>query len=453
MSGAGTGLDMDEAAIIRRQTEKIEASGVLGRSRSYSKLLDYLVARSLEGRTPKELEIAVEVFGRDASFDPSQDSMVRVYAHNLRQKIQQFYADAGRDEARQITVPRGEYRVALAPPAPVASETAPAPRRGWSRPKIAAVAVLLLSVGFLLGVTLRAVEMDSPAQSKYASVAASPIWKPLLDDDLPIMVVVGDYYIFGELDSKGHVARLVREFSINSSKDLDNYLMYKPDLQSKYVDLDLTYLASSTAFALRDLLRVLYTSDKPVRMASMSELSVSDLKSNHIVYVGYISGLDKLLDFVFAGSSLSVGNTYDELVDKKTGTTYTSEAGWPVDYRNYRDYGLFSTFPGPTNNQFVIVAGTRDAGLMQSAQAVTDPKDIEAAEKAMPERGAGNPPAFELLYEVMGFNRSNLDARIVHSAPLDYAKIWGGRPLTESPPKDVSKQVRPPQAAKPSAKP
>lgn len=447
MSRAGNGSEMDDAAIIREQARKIEASGVLGRSRSYAKLLGYLVACSLEGRTPKELEIAVEVFGRDASFDPSQDSMVRVYAHNLRQKIQQFYSDAGRDEARQITLPKGEYRVSLAQPSTDADEAAPPPQRGWSRPKLAAVAVLLLSVGFLLGVALRAVESDPPT-SKYAAVAASPIWKPLLDDDLPIMVVVGDYYIFGELDSKGHVARLVREFSINSSKDLDDFLMYKPELQSKYVDLDLTYLASSTAFALRDLLRVLYTSDKPVRMASMSELNVSDLKSNHIVYVGYISGLDKLLDFVFAGSSLSVGNTYDELVDKKTGNTYTSEAGWPVDYRNYRDYGLFSTFPGPANNQFVIIAGTRDAGLMQSAQAVTDPKDIKAAEKAMPEGAAGNPPAFELLYEVMGFNRSNLDARIVHSAALDAGKIWGGRPLAVTPPKGLAKKIRPPQPAK-----
>ena len=421
---------MHEASIIREQAEKIEASGVLGRSRSYTKLLDYLVARSMEGRTPKELEIAVEVFGRDATFDPSQDSMVRVYAHNLRQKIQQFYADAGREEPHQLTIPKGEYRVAVAHAALPQSEAAAPPRRTWARSKVAALGVLLVSVGFLIGMSLHAVQIDSSPPSKYAAVAASPIWKPLLDDDLPIMVVVGDYYIFGELDSKGHVARLVREFSINSAKDLDDYLMYKPELQDKYVDLDLTYLASSTAFALRDLLRVLYTSNKPVRMASMSELNVADLKSNHIVYVGYISGLDKLLDFVFAGSSLSVGNNYDELVDKKSGEKYVSEAGWPANYRNYRDYGLFSTFPGPANNQFVIIAGTRDAGLLQSAQAVTDPKDIKAAEKAMPESSSKQPPAFDLLYEVMGFDRSNLDARIVHSAPLDYQKIWSGGSLS-----------------------
>src|SRR3970282_588848 len=114
----------------------------------------------------------------------------------------------------------------------------------------------------------------------------SGVGGPLLDDNLPILVVVGDYYIFGELDTQGNVDRLVREFSINSSRDLDDLMMYQPELAARYMDLDLTYLPRSAAFALRDVLRVLYTSDKPVRAISMSELNVADFKTSHIVYVG-----------------------------------------------------------------------------------------------------------------------------------------------------------------------
>ena len=55
----------------------------------------------------------MEVFGKGADFDPSQDSMVRVYAHNLRQKLEHFYATDGRAEPRQLTLARGEYRVSL----------------------------------------------------------------------------------------------------------------------------------------------------------------------------------------------------------------------------------------------------------------------------------------------------------------------------------------------------
>ncbi len=142
-------------------------------------------------------------------------------------------------------------------------------------------------------------------------------------------MIVGDYYIFGELDERGDIDRLVRDFSVNSSRDLDELIMYEPDLLSRYMDLDLTYLPRGSAFALLDVLRVLYTGEKNVRVVSMSELNVADLKSNHVVYIGYISALDKLEDFVFGSSSLAVGDTYDELRNKDTGVLYTSEAGIP----------------------------------------------------------------------------------------------------------------------------
>jgi hypothetical protein len=417
---------MPEAApqqdVIREQAAKIKASRALGRSKSYVKLLDFLVACTLEGRTPKEHEIATEVFNRGADFDPSQDAMVRVYAHHLRQKLDNFYADAGRDETRRIALPKGEYRVVVTLPAPAADAAGFTALPGRGLLLLAAAALFAVGVG--LGWWLRPTTIDAPAAVQ--AVAKSPIWSALLDDSIPTLVVVGDYYIFGELDAAGNVDRLIRNFSINSSKDLDEYLMYEPNLSARYLDLDLTYLPRSTAFALRDLLRVLYTADKPVRSASMSELDASDLRSNHILYVGYLSALDKLYDFVFASSGLTVGETFDELVDRETGKIYTSEAGMPANYRNYRDYGLLSTFAGPAGNQFMIVAGTRDAGLMQTAYAVTDPRKVAEIESAAPAVAADRPPSFELLYEVAGFDRTNLDAVVVYAGALAPTRNWSG---------------------------
>jgi hypothetical protein len=36
------------------------------------------------------------------------------------------------------------------------------------------------------------------------------------------------------------------------------------------------------------------------------------------------------------------------------------------------------------------------------------------------------PRAFEILYEVAGFDRTNMDAAIVHVARLQYESIWTG---------------------------
>ncbi|HEX5421784.1 MAG TPA: hypothetical protein VFY39_17470, partial [Gammaproteobacteria bacterium] len=350
-----------EHEFIRGQVEKIAGSGALGRSRSYAKLLEFLVACTFEGRTPKEHEIATEVFKRGADFDPSQDAMVRVYAHHLRQKLESYYAEEGRDEPRRILLPKGEYRIAVAPLEPLPPEepphTAVPRRRRWRGLQIASAAAVLVLLGVVVGAgTLFALRpsVEQPATA-YDAVARAPIWKALLDDKLPILIVVGDYYIFGELDSHGNVTRMIRNFSINSPGDLDQYIMQQPELAKRYVDLNLTYLPLGTAFALRDLLRVLYTSNKPVRVVSMSELKAEGLRNNHIVYVGYISGLDKLFDFVFASSGLAIGQTYDQIIDLASGKVYTSEGGIPPSDRNYRDYGLFSTFAGPGGNQFMIV--------------------------------------------------------------------------------------------------
>ncbi|HEX6995899.1 MAG TPA: hypothetical protein VF339_17335 [Gammaproteobacteria bacterium] len=401
---------------IRDQAAKILASGALGRSRSYARLLEFLVDCTLEGRTPKEHEIATSVFNRGPDFDPGQDSMVRVYAHHLRQKLDNYYSTAGRGEAVRIVVPKGEYRVALAtleaeeaPDEPPASEPSRARRAPWA---VAAIAAAAAAIGIGLGWWLA---QDRSPPSPVEAVAASDIWSPILADDTPTLIVVGDYYIFGELDEVGNVDRLIRNFSINSSKDLDEYLMFDPN-PGRYIDLDLTYLPRSTAFALRDLLRVLYTSDKPVAIASMSELDAADLRENHIIYVGYISALDKLYDFMFDDSGLTVGETFDEVIERKTGKLYVSGGGMPSASRNYRDYGLFATFPGPGGNQFMVVAGTRDAGLMQTAYALGSLRHVRALEEAAPERSGGDPLAFEVLYEVSGLDRTNLDAVIVYAA-------------------------------------
>ena len=433
-------MQQQELEVIRDQMQKIERSGALGRSRSYINLLEFFVDCWVKGRKPKELDIAMEVFGRGADFDPTHDSMVRVYAHNLRQKLEYYYATEGAAEREKLTLPRGEYRIALhvhaavepqadASPSIAAEQATIAPpvrtltsrfaHRGW----LAAGAALVFTVGAALGVSVNAWHKPPPTPAQ--TVAASPIWATMLADDLPLTLVVGDYYIFGELDTRGGVDRLVRDFSVNSSQDLDELIMYNPTLLGKYKDLDLTYLPRGSAFALLDVLRVMNTSKKPIRIMSMADFNAADLKNSHVVYVGYISALGRLENFVFSSSALAVGGTYDELRDIASGHFYTSDEG-AAEHHNYRDYGLISTFPGPAGNQFLIIAGTRDAGMMQVAHVLGDPAGVRSVEAERPDPHGPQPPSFEMLYEVMGYSGTNLDAALVHKATLTYGQIWGG---------------------------
>ncbi|MEE8543117.1 MAG: hypothetical protein V3S94_04605 [Gammaproteobacteria bacterium] len=413
---------MTEKDVIEQEVAKLTTGDVLGRSRSYARLLKYVADCSIDGRTPKELEIAVEVFGKGSDFDPNQDSLVRVYMHNLRQKLDNYYAREDNPGGDRLAIPKGEYRLAVvsAGDSTQVSATGRHAPPVWAVILIAALAINLVAL-VLLG------RGGGPAANAYAQVSRSSMWASFMDDELPFLVVVGDYYIFAELDRFGRVERLVRDFDVNSADDLEDRFLYEPELMETYLDVDLTYLPQASASAIKDLLRVVYRSDKPVRVTPMSELTVADLKSNHVIYVGYISALDRLMEFVFASSGLILGETYDELSNAATGESYTSGAGIPLEGRhNYTDYGFFSTFPGPAGNQLMIIAGTRDAGLMYTAQVATTLADVTALEESLPGLPADGPLALEALYEVTGFDRVSLDAMLVYSATLDYQKIWGG---------------------------
>lgn len=408
--------DRDE---LQRQADQIRASGLLGKPGALSRLFDYLLERSLAADTPKEIEIALQVFGKGTSFDVSQDSVVRVYVHKLRRRLDDFYARS--PAPTRIVIPKGEYRLAvehavaevvapeILPLQPV--EVLPAPKRRWWPTAVAILGALVV------GAAIAVMVMTDPTASDVREARRSAIWAPLLDDDLPIIIVVGDYYLLGELDEAGQVQRLVREFSINSPDDFMEQAEADPRLMARYRNLNLTYLPAATSFALQDLVPLLSVK-KEVRMLLMSDLKGRMLRDAHIVYVGYISGLGILADSVFAASRVKPGSSYDELLDRTTQHWYLSSAA-DVGETHYTDYSYFSTFPGPGRNQIVIIAGTRDTGVMHMAEVLSRPGSVAALVQK-----AGSAASFESLYEVYGVARAGLNAKQLFVSPLKAAHIW-----------------------------
>ncbi len=106
---------MTDRAQFRGQIERLLASHTLHGSESLCKLLRYLADHSLEhpGASPKEYQIATEVFGRPGDFDPHLDSTVRVQAGRLRGKLAEYYASEGPDDQILVDIPRGTYALAF----------------------------------------------------------------------------------------------------------------------------------------------------------------------------------------------------------------------------------------------------------------------------------------------------------------------------------------------------
>jgi hypothetical protein len=427
---------------LQAHAERIRASGALGRSALLLRLFNFFVACTLISKVPKEIEVALDVFGKRADFDVGQDAVVRVYIHKLRRKLDEYYAGPGKDDEERLMIPKGEYRFVMqshAEPLPpdlvLEPEVGPDELRLDSETEtelevLAAVRQsshrwrglpwLLAGIALLLVVNLAVMwfKPGVPASPEMTAVRTNPVWARILDDNLPVYIVAGDYFIFGELDeSSMNVARLVREYNINSATDLEQYLKNNPELASRYMNLSLRYLPTSVAFALRNIMPLLEPNNKQTRQVQVilaSDLTPSMVKSAHIIYIGLLSGMGVLKELVFAGSHLAIGETYDELIDRQTGKHYISQAENEFRERaSYLDYGFFSARTSVDGNELVVLAGTRDVALMHMAETLTNPGLLVQLE-----RQAGVVQDFEALYSVQAINQTNLDGKLLLTYPF-----------------------------------
>jgi Malectin domain len=95
----------------RAEVDDVLSSGVLGRTSNLARLLTFVCEKHFEGAVGeiKEYSIAVHALGRPESFDPQVDTIVRVTAHALRKRLEDYYRSAGAEHPVHICLPPGHY--------------------------------------------------------------------------------------------------------------------------------------------------------------------------------------------------------------------------------------------------------------------------------------------------------------------------------------------------------
>jgi Malectin domain len=120
-------------AITLSQQEKEEydlilQSGIFEKAPRLGRFFRYICERHFEGQGDqvKEYSIALEALGRSTDFDPKRDSIVRVEAHRLRKRLEEYYLGPGADHTLRIVIPNGQYRPHFVPVATTAWSPRPA---------------------------------------------------------------------------------------------------------------------------------------------------------------------------------------------------------------------------------------------------------------------------------------------------------------------------------------
>jgi serine/threonine-protein kinase len=104
-------LGRESAEKAAAQLNRILASKAFRQADRLKRFLTFIVEETIAGRGErlKEFVVGVEVFGKDESFDPRNDPIVRVQARRLRAQLARYYREEGQDDEFAIELPKGGY--------------------------------------------------------------------------------------------------------------------------------------------------------------------------------------------------------------------------------------------------------------------------------------------------------------------------------------------------------
>ena len=102
---------------VRQQLAHILASKTFSQVDRLKRFVAFIVGETVSGRGGdlKEYVIGVQVFGKEASFDPRTDPIVRVQARRLRTRLARYYLDEGNSDEIVIDLPKGGYAPVFRP--------------------------------------------------------------------------------------------------------------------------------------------------------------------------------------------------------------------------------------------------------------------------------------------------------------------------------------------------
>jgi hypothetical protein len=393
-----------------QQIDKLIKSHSLHSSESLCKLLRYLAEHSLDhpGIALKEYQIATEVLGRPAGFDPQSDSTVRVQAGRLRVKLAEYYANEGANDPILVEIPKGSYALtfhlrpgrSVAQPItslvfePAVKETTTVFGRGW----IVTVGVfsVLLAASLATTAILVSQRMRPQAGASQSIPAAYQIfWNRFLTGPQQPWVIFSNGNFVGRPETG------MRYF--NPASDRRTFIMDH-------------YTGVGEVLAIHELDHVFALLNRPIRVKRGALFSLDDAKNNDLIFVGSPSENLTLLDipgtqeFVFR--RLDSGPRKGDLAVVNLHPLPGEPAvflGTPGNQPTTEDYAVVSLLPGlDPSRSILILAGATTFGTQAAVEYVCREDSVKVLLQRLRVAKAGELKPFEALLHV----------KIVHGVPV-----------------------------------
>jgi hypothetical protein len=409
------------------QLERLLESRTLHGSESLKAFLRFVVQKSLDNQESdlKEYTIATEVFGRSKSYDSRSDSVVRVQASRLRAKLQDYYANEGKDDRVIIDLPKGHYApvfsyapggngatASIDPPSRTASEvTGPAAvaRDNWRRWLIAGLTVSTLVFAVLAFNYRSEAGRDGGGTTRKdraaETLAALPVWDDFLRSPEPVLVAFSNTKFQGTAETGMKLLKPMDSSSPDSAA--------RRDEENGQVVTE-HYTGVGEVMGVYFLGDFFSRTDHPFHVKRSLLMNWDDLKTKNIVILGspaenyLLRELPQEQDFVFRIIKDEKQNTAFGIVNTKPRpgeqSVYLAKQEGPSRSQISEDYAIVSLLRGlDPEHKLMILAGITTFGTQAAAEYVTRPeyaKELIARLTAEAGDGRSLPSYYQVLVKV-----------------------------------------------------
>jgi len=359
------------------QVEKLINSHTLHGSESLCKFLKYLGDHAVKhaGSSLKEYQIATEVFGRAADFDPHLDSLVRVQAGRLRAKLAEYYGSEGSEDRLIVEMPKGTYSLVFHQGTPAAKTLLRSQdtlsEKGSDQPRKIPPSVVTLSILLALAVVAiaflllgRSQNLTSPAVEQSAAPAFQLFWREFVNGPAEPWIIFSNGAFIGRPET--------------------GLRYFNPAHDSRQAILD-HYTGVGEVLAVYDLDHVFSQLHKGIRVKRGSLFSLDDAQDNNLIFVGSpaenltLRDIPNTHEFVFQRPTsgarrgdLALVNVHPQPDEPKM--FFSSPAGTPLT----EDYAVVGLVPGMNPARSVLIlAGTTTIGTQAAAEYVCRQESVQ----------------------------------------------------------------------------
>ena len=393
---------MPDYKIISEYLGEVLRSQCFSKSAINRELLRYLVEKTFKGENPKESQIAIDVFGK--KIDTEKEFNVRIYIHNLRKKLGEYYLREGKNDEVRFEIPKGSYVVLFR-----------RNRKVFLSRVVNRYSPAVLVMGLLL--LLASVWMVS--RSGRSEFSGQFIWKDFLKDDYPVLMVLGDHYFF-RMEPKEGLPGSIRNAMINSDDDLDRYISENPEMMEQIRKTTQTYINSQAPYGLYKIMTILGGGQSRVEMKYASNLRWEDMKNHHLIFVGSYKTQNILRE-----ANVNMGIDYRVRETK----LYYSCADSTHIFNNHSDqyityeYATVSYFQTPDGRRVLFFMCDSDVGNIATLKFLTEKETLNMLKKRVNRQGLTN---FKAVFEVKGKQHTEFETNLVRVDPIlrRISEIW-----------------------------